>query len=116
MSWGYTLLTDSKNCDYDAIISYENIYNFSKELVEKIEMIAFGEPQIVNFGSGPAQGFTLVQLIETSSITGHWANDSKEAYIDVFSCKKFDQEIVLEIINKYFKPSAIKKTYIERQA
>jgi hypothetical protein len=37
-------------------------------------------------------------------------------YLDVFSCKKFDIPTVEETIQKYFKPLAVKKVYLERNA
>ena len=37
-----------------------------------------------------AAGYSLVQLIETSAITGHFCDASGDAYLDIFSCKDFD--------------------------
>jgi len=93
-----------------------NIYNFNKELVQKIDMKAFGEPQIVHFGSGNKAGYTLTQLIETSNICAHFTEEDNNIYADIFSCKEFDPEKAKEIINKYFSPEHIHYTTIIRQA
>ena len=38
----------------------------------------------------------MTQLIETSLISGHFANDSNRAYLDIFSCKPYNPKIVEE--------------------
>ena len=114
--WGYHLIINAGNCNREAVMSAGTIYDFCKELVERIDMVAFGEPQIVKFGTGNKAGYTLVQLIETSNICAHFCDDSGDAYLDVFSCKPYDTQIVLELVDKYFLPEKINHTYLERQA
>jgi S-adenosylmethionine/arginine decarboxylase-like enzyme len=92
------------------------IYNFTKQLVEDIEMIAYGEPQIVNFGSGDKAGYTLVQLIETSNICAHFVNENDTMYLDVFSCKPYDDETVVKLVAEYFGARKIRRSYLTRQA
>ena len=52
-----------------------------------------------------AAGFTLLQMIETSNIAAHFAENIGQVYIDVFSCKAFDVEVALGICRKYFNPT-----------
>ena len=104
--WGYHMSLDLAGCVREAISSKETLITFVKELVEKIDMKAYGEPDCVHFAEhdpGKA-GYTLTQLIETSNICGHFVDATGEAYIDVFSCKGFDPEIVLQVAEKYFSP------------
>jgi S-adenosylmethionine/arginine decarboxylase-like enzyme len=114
--WGYHLILDCSGADHESITSHDNVYNFTKEVVEKIDMVAYGEPQIVKFGSGNKAGFTLVQLIETSNICAHFCDDTDTFYLDVFSCKTFDPQIVLDLCIKYFKVTGHKAAFINRQA
>lgn len=114
--WGYHFIVNAGDCDKNAIKDYDTIHNFTKELVEKINMVAYGEPQIVHFGEGNKAGYTLVQLIETSNICGHFCNESGDVYLDVFSCKEFKSSDVLYMLNKYFLPSRIHHTFLTRQA
>jgi len=44
----------------------------------------------------------LTQLIETSMISGHFAEDTDRAFIDIFSCKEFGPEDAAEYSKKYF--------------
>ena len=115
-TWGYHLTVDCKSCDLDKIKSATNISNFAKDLVVRIDMVPFGDPYIVHFGKEDKTGYTLVQLIETSNISGHFCDDNGDAYLDVFSCKSFDNETVIECINEYFNPASSKFDFKFRQA
>lgn len=84
------------------MIDAENIKNFSNQLVKEIDMVPYGDPQIVNFGTGDKQGYTLVQLIETSNICAHFANELNAVFLDVFSCKEFDKDVVIRLVGEYF--------------
>jgi S-adenosylmethionine decarboxylase len=116
--WGYHLILDCKSCDIDRVKDGENIRNFSKTLVERIDMKAFGEPLVEHFAThnSEAGGYSLVQLIETSSITAHFVDENGDAYIDIFSCKPFDLETAKEVVQDFFSPSKIKTVYLTRQA
>lgn len=114
--WGYHLILDCSDADPDTIRSAENISNFAKELVKEIDMVAYGEPQVVRFGSGNKEGYTLIQLIETSNICCHFVEDSNSMYLDVFSCKLFEPQTVLNMVVKYFNVKNHKAAFINRQA
>ena len=79
-------------------------------------MVAYKEPQIVMFGTGNKKGYTLVQLIETSNITAHFVEESNDMYLDVFSCKPFDAEVVKTSIRSTFGPESIDTKVIARDA
>jgi len=114
--WGYHLILDCAGCDQYAIRDRDVIYKFAKQLVKDIDMIAYGEPQIVNFGTGDKAGYTLVQLIETSNICAHFTNEDNAIYLDVFSCKPYDENIVINLVKEYFDAVQVRRTFITRQA
>ena len=105
--WGQHLVLDFNGCPKELLADKENILNWSKELVQAIDMVAYGEPIIAHFAthSHEAAGYTLLQMIETSNIAAHFAENIGQVYIDVFSCKAFDVEAALGICKKYFKPT-----------
>jgi S-adenosylmethionine/arginine decarboxylase-like enzyme len=117
-TWGYHLLLDCTAGDKGLIGSKENIHNFIKELVVAIDMVAFGEPWIERFATHSADkaGISFCQMIETSNITGHFCDNDGNFYIDVFSCKPFTNETVIETVDKYFKPEKVRMHYISRDA
>ena len=114
--WGYHLIINAGDCDRAAVTSPATIYEFVKDLVEKIDMVAYGEPQIVNFGSGNKAGYTLVQLIETSNICAHFVNETDDVYLDVFSCKPFEPKIVVALVKAFFDAKKVQSQFLERQA
>lgn len=114
--WGHHLVINAAGCTPGDIKDPDNIYNFTKQLVKEIDMVAYGEPQIVNFGSGNKAGYTLVQLIETSNICAHFVNEYNEIYLDVFSCKSFDPVVVENLVRKYFGATNMSSTLIDRKA
>lgn len=114
--WGYHLILDVAGCNPDAISSKENIEAFVKDLVQKIDMVPYGEPQIIHFGSGNKLGYTMVQLIETSNICAHFVEENNTFYLDVFSCKTFDPDTVVETARAYFGFLKYNVAFIERQA
>jgi S-adenosylmethionine/arginine decarboxylase-like enzyme len=114
--WGYHLILDCADGKRDAVTDGNLITKFARQLVEDIDMVAYGEPQVVLFGTGNKEGYTLVQLIETSNICGHFCSESGDLYLDVFSCKTFDREVVKKLVNEYFGFKNIKESYLIRQA
>jgi S-adenosylmethionine/arginine decarboxylase-like enzyme len=115
MAWGYHLILDCYNADKELITSSTNIAAFAKALVRKINMKAYGEPQVIHFGEDDKQGYTLVQLIETSNIVAHFCDDSGNFYLDVFSCKPYENALVVETVKQFFAPERIVERYIERE-
>lgn len=110
-------MLDVKGCDRSKITDADHISKFTKDLVELIDMTAYGEPQVVHFGHGDnIAGYSVLQLIETSNIAGHFVDSSGDMYLDVFSCKAYDKEIVIKAIQDYFQPENINHQYFERQA
>jgi len=114
--WGYHLIIDAADCDPEAIRNYRTIYDFTKKLVADIDMVAYGEPHIVNFGHGDKAGYSLVQLIETSNICGHFVNEYNDVYLDVFSCKPYEQKVVVKLVEDFFGSKKIKTKMVKRQA
>lgn len=116
--WGYHLILDCRGGDLDAIRDRRTILAWVRRLVERIEMRSYGEPVCEHFATHDpdAAGYSLVQLIETSSITGHFVDRTGDAYIDIFSCKYFDLETARSIVDEYFRPASVRVTYLTRQA
>jgi S-adenosylmethionine/arginine decarboxylase-like enzyme len=114
-AWGLHTTIDLEGCDYTSITNAEYLHDCFVELCEKIEMKRFGEPMIVHFGDCPAvAGFTGIQLIETSDITCHLANESLKGYFDIFSCKWYNPFDVADFLKNWFKASGYRITIIQR--
>ncbi len=106
--WGMSTCVDLKECDPDLIRSAEKIKQFVNELVTLIEMKKYGECICANFGDNPrVSGYSMTQLIETSLISGHFANNSNSAYLDIFSCKAYPPYKAAEFCKNFFKAKTI---------
>ena len=114
--WGQHCIMNARRCQSLAISSPRTIEHFTADLVRRIDMKAFGKPLLYHFGEGNKAGYTLVQLIETSNITGHFCDETGDAYLDVFSCKSFDPYIVRAVVQEWFKPEHIDVMVIARDA
>lgn len=114
--YGRELILDLNDCDSGIIRSKEKILEYSDRLCNLIRMKKFREPIIERFGFGEdyAAGFSLVQLIETSSVTAHFSEMWNSAHINIFSCKPFNHKIAKEFSQKFFKAKKVKNRFIIR--
>ena len=78
-AWGICTSVDLHDCIPERIRDPKQIEDYVVQLCELIEMKRYGACQIVNFGEGRVAGYSMVQLIETSLISGHFANDTNSA-------------------------------------
>ncbi|MCG8687226.1 MAG: adenosylmethionine decarboxylase [Desulfobacterales bacterium] len=114
--WGVLTSVDLYDCDPDNIRDADYIKEFVVKLCEKIEMKRFGDCQVVHFGEDEkVAGFSMTQLIETSLISGHFANATNTAYLDIFSCKYYEPRDVAEFARSFFKGAHYKMQVALRQ-
>jgi S-adenosylmethionine decarboxylase len=116
--WGYHLMVDCSNSKRENIKDITNIKKFIDNLVKVCKMKKLGELKIENLqkGDNNLYGYSVVQLIHTSSITCHFMDISGDVYIDIFSCKEFNCDKVINVINKYFLPEKMNKHFLIRDA
>ncbi len=114
-SWGMSCNVDVKNCDPQIIRNAALIKEYVIQLCTLIDMKRFGDCQVVHFGEDEkVAGFSMVQLIETSLISGHFANATNAAYIDIFSCKPYDADIAAKFTQDYFKGDSVRVVATDR--
>ena len=101
-AWGLSTAVDLHDCRPETIRDRNHIEAYVIALCTLIRMKRFGECQIVHFGEGRVAGYSMLQLIETSLISGHFANETNRAYLDIFSCKGYDPALVEEFSRKFF--------------
>ena len=108
-AWGLLTSLDNYHCDPETIRDAEKIKTFVKKLCDHIDMKRYGDCVVVNFGEDQrVAGFSMTQLIETSLISGHFANASNATYLDIFSCKFYEPRDVAEFAVDFFKGSNYK--------
>ena len=112
--WGQEMQADLRHCNPETIRDRDKIELFVIQLCDLIKMKRYGECHIVNFGEDPrVAGYSVFQMIETSNISAHLANETNTVYLNVFSCKAFDTKLVEEYASKFFEAqsSIVKVSY-----
>ena len=91
------------------IRSAEKICAFVNALCTLIDRKKFGPTVVVDLGEDPrVSGYSMTQLIETSLISGHFANQSDAAYIDIFSCKAYPPYVAAEFAREFFEAQEVR--------
>ena len=112
---GQLTIINLKGCDKNLVRDKKILEEFGKKLCEVIEMVPYGEPIINRFGKGKLEGYSAVQLIETSNIITHLDEFENKAFIDIFSCKNFDPKKARDFSKEYFKAKKVKCRTIFRK-
>lgn len=115
--YGQELILNLYDCNLKTISSGKKIKEFVITLCDRvIHMKRYGEPLIPHFGheSPLTSGYSLVQLIETSSVTGHFSEYKKSCYINIFSCAWYDMEEAAAFTQKFFGAKRIDATFLKR--
>ena len=109
LAWGYHYLIDARSGNQN-ICSIQKVSEFVSDLVRGIDMVAYGDLMIERFATHDPDkaGISFCQMIETSNITGHFVDLNGDFYVDIFSCKPYNTDIVDHLIEEYFTP---KMTY-----
>ena len=106
--WGLSTSLDLYGCNPEIIRDSEKIKRYARELCDLINMKPFGDCQVVNFGKDECvKGYSLIQLIETSLISGHFSNFYNAAYIDIFSCKTYEPEQAARFSKIFFEAESV---------
>ncbi len=120
--YGYELVLDLHGCDPDTF-NRASIEDFFKKLCKKIDMtqcdLHFWDDVGVALEEQETEphlkGTTAIQFIKTSNITIHTLDLLKSVYLNIFSCKDFDPEIVKQFTEKWFKGKIVNNHVIERK-
>ncbi|MBI4709064.1 MAG: S-adenosylmethionine decarboxylase [Candidatus Portnoybacteria bacterium] len=115
--YGHELTLDLYGCNLAIISSKKKLAEYAVKLCKIIKMKRYGQPFIPFFGvkKPKTEGYSLVQLIETSSITGHFSNNWLAAYINIFSCKDFDANKAASFTKAFFGAQKMTKRLVIRK-
>lgn len=111
-TFGMEVVLDLYDCKPETIRSKEKLQEYTRELCQVIGMTPYGAPFAERFGLNEAKtaGYSIVQLVETSSITGHFSEEWNSAYINIFSCKEFDPKQAAEFSKDFFEADRVEST------
>ena len=117
------LLIEAVGCEPKALSNVSDIYDFLRGLPSKIGMERLGEPIVymVTPNIHEHTGATGTQIITTSHIAIHTfdkgnGEQTKPFFVfDLFSCKEYDERIVIAELNRMFCPETMKSKIVYRE-
>ncbi|OGG11803.1 hypothetical protein A2Z00_01925 [Candidatus Gottesmanbacteria bacterium RBG_13_45_10] len=115
--FGQELVLNLVDCDPKKISSKKEIQKFVIELCDDvIHMKRYGKALIPHFGhNNPmTSGYSLVQLIETSSVTAHFSELKRSVYLNIFSCAWFDHDKAAAFCKKFFRAKRVEMNLLIR--
>jgi len=116
--FGQELILNLYGCELAKISSGAYIKKFAQKLCDDvIRMKRYGKPIVPHFGhDNPiTSGYSLVQLIETSSVTGHFSELKRSVYLNIFSCAWFDTDKTAAFCKKFFGAKRLESKLIKRK-
>lgn len=103
-AWGLSTAIDLHNCDPDLLKNVEAIKEFTARVCVAIDAKPWGPCHIQHFGVNPeVAGYSMMQLVETSLVSGHFANKTNRIFLDIFSCKYYDPVKATEFSKEFFR-------------
>ena len=86
---------------------------FIGKLCQITDAIQYGPPQIMHFGIDDKEGYSFVQLLTASSLTGHLSDKTRQVFIDMFYCKSYDPQKAADYCKEFFKAQSMDaKAYV----
>ncbi len=119
--FGKELIIDIYDCDITTF-NRKDIKKYFKKLCNLIDMKAeklcwwddHGVPLEEQQTEPHAKGISAVQFILTSNITIHTLDLQKSVYINIFSCKEFDENAAKKFSEEWFKGKIVNSHLIDR--
>ncbi len=103
-SWGLSTHIDLRNCNSNTIKSKKKLTAFTNILCKLLKVNKFGPTTLVKLGRYPElYGYSMMQLIETSSLTGHFVEANGNVYIDIFSCRLYNPHTAKRFCDTFFQ-------------
>ncbi len=120
-NYGKELILDIHNCN-PSTFTRTSIRNFFKELCKLIDMKRcelywwddYRVPSEEQQTEPHMKGTSAIQFISTSNITIHTLDILGNVYLNIFSCKEFNHDLVLKFSEEWFKGKTVNSQVIKR--
>jgi S-adenosylmethionine/arginine decarboxylase-like enzyme len=119
--YGKELILDLCDCEIEKF-SKEGVQEYFNILCDKIKMEQAeshfwefpGEEQNPAAPLAHLKGTSALQFIKTSSVVVHTVDELKKIYINIFSCKDFDDDFAASFTRGFFKGRINQKVALRR--
>lgn len=121
MDYGKELIIDLYDCNPNQF-TRKSIRNYFKQLCKIIDMergkLCWWDdlytPEEEKETEDHLVGTSAVQFIKTSNITIHTLDILQRVYLNIFSCKGFDEDVATNFSKEWFEGRVINKQVIRR--
>jgi len=119
--YGKELILDLHNCD-STKFTRKSIRSYFRKICELIGMerckLCWWDdlytPETEKEVEPHLVGTSAVQFIKTSNITIHTLEILHRVYLNIFSCKDFDEKIVVQFSKEWFNGKIVNKKIVDR--
>ncbi len=115
--WGFQLVLDCFGCDEEVCCDLERGYEFLDKICVLLQVAKQTQPYIfrTNENAYPGKpGYSGWVPIHESGIQIHTSATHRFVSIDVYSCKPFSEEGVVEFVKQWFEPKQIDTCFLHR--
>ena len=85
---------------FEKEVDYTRLYDLNHVLIKELDMKILSGPYVTQCSDKDNEGFTMMTAITTSHIILHtW--DTGHFQLDIYSCKKYDKDTVLKILENH---------------
>lgn len=115
-AFGPHLMLDLHRCNRAKLKDFELVYNFLKDMPEKVGMTRISEPALLKYKDKWAEtpGVTGFVILAESHVSIHTFPDDDFVFIDIFSCRNFDYEATRQYIIEFFESKNPKTHMVKR--
>ncbi len=115
-AFGFHFMLDCYCCNPEHLDNIDSCYRFLDELVEIVGATKQTQPYVFRTpdefeGKEGLSGW--VPLVE-SGISIHTLTTNRFISLDVYSCKEFNRESVIEFTRQFFEPAEIEQQFLLR--
>ena len=103
VEWGKIVIINLYGCKKELLKDKQYLKDFAKLVCKEIGMKPHWEAMVEGFWKWNLKWNSMLQFIETSSISVHLDEVWNRAFIDIFSCQEFDDRKAKRFCENYFR-------------
>lgn len=115
--FGIHLTYDAYNCPIETLNNQDLIYKFLNSMTSSLKMRKLSDALVykaeANNFKDPG-GYSGFVIIAESHISVHTFDKRGFVSADVYSCKDFDSDMAVDLLNSFFKPGQVEVNMVIR--
>ena len=116
MENGLHVTIDGKECNKKKLKDFCFIYKTLEKIPELLDMQIITRPYVISWLDKGSRipGISGFVIIAESHVSIHTYPETNKLFMDLFSCKAFDSELLINFVKKTFDIKIIKKNILKR--